>query len=123
MGLTAIELVRRGDGVAYFGAARSAGVETARALVAVRPSESPVDRRAIGELRAGLKARGFSEGWLLAAGPMSPEATAELKAGGAVTVYDGATLSALLLVHRLGVKRLLMPLDYLDIELWSELTD
>lgn len=123
MGLGAIDLVRRGEGVAYFGAARPAGVEIARALVAVRPGESPIDRRAIGELRAGLKVRGFGEGWLLAAGPMSPDATAELKAGGQVTVYDGAALSALLLVHRLGVKRLMMPLDYLDVELWSELTD
>src|SRR5262249_34093151 len=85
MGLSALELVRRGEGVAYVGAARAAGIETKRVLVSIRPGDAPIDRRAVGELRAGLKARGFTEGWLLAAGSLSSDGRSELKAGADIT--------------------------------------
>jgi hypothetical protein len=123
LGLQSVELVRRGDGVAYYGGQRQAGVGMVRTLVAMRPGEAEIGRYAVGELRAGLAARGFDEGLLLGGGRASPEALAELKAGGALTVHDGASLAALLVRHGLGVRRALLPVEYLDLELFGELTE
>jgi hypothetical protein len=122
LGLHSVELVRRGEGVAYYGGQRPAGVGGVRTLVAMRPGEGEIGRYAVGELRAGLTARGFDEGLLLAGGRASAEALAELK-GGAVTVHDGASLAALLIRHGLGVRRSLLPVEYLDLELFGELTE
>jgi Restriction endonuclease len=122
LGVTGLELVRRGEGVTYWGGTRPSGVATVRTLVAFRPGEGEVNRRAIGELRAGLAAKGYDEGLLFAAGRPNGEALAELKNGG-VTLYDGAALAQLLIKHGLGVRRVVMPVDYLDLELFTELTE
>ena len=94
LGITGLELLRRGEGVTYWGGTRTAGVGTVRTLVALRAGEGEVNRRAVGELRAGLAAKGYDEGLLFSAGRPNGEALAELKAGG-VTLYDGAALAAL----------------------------
>jgi hypothetical protein len=94
-----------------------------KTLVAVRPGEAEISRRAVGELRAGLAARGFDAGILLAAGRASGEALAELKAGTGVTVYDGQALAGLLAKHGVGLKRGLIPVEYLDLELFAELSE
>ena len=89
------------------GAARArAGVGTMRMLIALRPGEGEINRRAVGELRAGLAAKGYDEGLLLGAGRPNAEALTELKQGG-VTLYDGAALASLLVKHGLGVRRVL----------------
>jgi restriction endonuclease Mrr len=93
-----------------------------RTLVALRPGEVEISRRAVGELRAGLAAKGFDEGLLLAGGSPNAEALAELKNGG-VTLYDGAALAQLLLRHGLGVRRALVPVEYLDLDFFTELTE
>ncbi|HEX4457344.1 MAG TPA: winged helix-turn-helix domain-containing protein, partial [Polyangia bacterium] len=77
LGVNGVELIRRGEGVAYFGGTRTAGAGTVRTLVALRPSESEINRRAVGELRAGLAAKGFDEGLLFAGGNPNAEALAE----------------------------------------------
>jgi hypothetical protein len=122
LGITGLELVRRGEGVTYWGGARQSGVATLRTLVALRPGEAEISRRAVGELRAGLAARGYDEGILFAGGRPNAEALAELKAGG-VTLYDGAALAQLLIKHGLGVRRVALPVDYLDVDFFSELTE
>ncbi|MCU1280897.1 MAG: hypothetical protein JWM53_4443, partial [bacterium] len=122
LGITGLELLRRGEGVTYWGGARPRGVATTRVLVAFRPGEGEVNRRAVGELRAGLAAKGYDEGLLFAAGRPNGEALAELKQGG-VTLYDGAALAALLVRHGLGVKRVSMPIDYLDLDFFFELQE
>jgi hypothetical protein len=123
MGLPSLELVRRGDGVAYFGGARSIGAGAVRTLVAVRPGEAELNRRAVGELRAGLQARGYEEGVLFAGGRLSGEAQAELKAGAGVRVYDGAQVALLCARHGVGVRRALAPVDYLDLDFFAEITE
>ncbi len=122
LGIGAVELIRRGEGVAYFGGTRTAGAGTVRTLVALRPSESEINRRAVGELRAGLAAKGFDEGLLFAGGNPNAEALTELKQGG-VTLYDGNALAALLIEHGLGVRRVAIPVDYLDLDFFGELTE
>jgi len=109
--------------VSYWGGARAAGVTSMRTLVALRPGEGEINRRAVGELRAGLAAKGFDEGLLLAGGTPNAEALAELKNGAGVTLYDGAALAQLLLRNGLGVRRLSLPVDYLDADFFSELSD
>ena len=124
LGVINVELVRRGDGVAYYGGQKQAGVGQVRTLVAMRPGDVEISRRAVGELRAGLQAKGFDEGLLLAAGRASQEALAELKAGPAsVVAHDGQSLATLCIQKGLGVRRVQMPIDYLDLELFSELTE
>jgi hypothetical protein len=123
LGITGIELVRRGEGVAYYGGQRTSGMTTVKVLVAVRPGEAEISRRAVGELRAGLTAKGCDEGLLFAGGRPAQEALAELKAGPGVTAYDGASLAQLLVRHGLGVRRALVPVEYLDVEFLGELTE
>jgi hypothetical protein len=123
MGVERVELVRRAEGVAYYGGVRSTGVGQMKVLVAMRAGEQEINRRAVGELRAGLQIRGFDEGLLFAAGRPAADGTAELKNSPGVTAYDGQTLAGLLVKHGLGVRRLSLPVDYLDLELFHELTD
>jgi hypothetical protein len=123
LGVTGLELVRRGEGVTYWGGTRAAGVGTMRTLVAFRAGEGEISRRAVGELRAGLAAKGYDEGLLVAAGRPNGEALTELKQGGGVSLYDGAALAALVIKHGLGVRRASMPVDYLDVELFGELQE
>ncbi|MGZ3438824.1 MAG: restriction endonuclease, partial [Polyangia bacterium] len=122
LGITGLELLRRGEGVTYWGGTRPRGVAETRVLVAFRPGEGEVNRRAVGELRAGLAAKGYDEGLLFAAGRPNAEALAELKQGG-VTLYDGVALAGLLVRHGLGVKRVSMPIDYLDLDFFFELQE
>jgi hypothetical protein len=123
LGIAGLELVRRGDGVAYYGGQRTRGLGTVKVLVAIRPGEAEINRRAVGELRAGLAAKGCDEGLLFAGGRPAPEALAELKNGPGVTAYDGLALAQLLIQHGLGVRRTFVPVDYLDLDFLSELTE
>jgi restriction endonuclease Mrr len=126
LGVERPSLVRRGDGVCYFGGERSgalAGAQRSRVLIAARPGESEVGRRAIGELRAGLDAKGFDEGILITLGRLSAEGRAELAAGRAVTIFDGDTLPALLIERRLGVRVATAPVAYLDLDFFSEINE
>jgi hypothetical protein len=123
LGITGVELVRRGDGVAYYGGQKTLGVASVKTLIAMRPGEAEVGRRAVGELRAGLAARGYDEGLLLAGGRAAQDGLTELKAGTGVVVHDGQSLAGLCIQKGLGVRRVHLPIDYLDLELFSELTE
>ena len=123
LGITQVELVRRGDGVAYYGGQKQLGLASVKTLIAMRPGEQEIGRRAVGELRAGLQARGYDEGLLFAAGKAGQEGLTELKAGSGVVAHDGASLATLCVRHGLGVRRVQMPIDYLDLELFAELTE
>jgi hypothetical protein len=124
LGVQRLEPVKRGEGVAYLGGERTRGGRKVRVLVAVRPGEGELARRAVGELRAGLKARGFDEGLLLAAGRAGAEALAELAGGGGlVELHDGEALAALCARLGVGVVRRAVAVDTLDVELLAELAD
>ena len=123
LGLSTLELVRRGEGVAYFGGQRKIGLGGTRVLLALRPHEAEISRRAVGELRAGLEAKGFDAGILLAGGRAGEEGLRELQESRAVTVYDGAALAELCLQFGIGVKRAQMPVEYFDIDFFLELSE
>lgn len=123
LGLTDVELVKRGDGVAYFGGRKRLGIAAVKTLVSMRPGEQEISRRAVGELRAGLGARGFDEGLMLAGGRPSLDAIAELASGKGVVVHDAESIATLCIKHGLGVRRAQLPIDYLDLEFFSDLSD
>jgi hypothetical protein len=124
LGISSVELVKRGDGVAYFGGLRARGNRKSKVLVAIRPGEGELSRRAVGELRAGLKARNFDEGLLIAVARAGAEAQAELAAGaGPVELFDGDALIAASAKLGLGVVRRSMPIESLDVELLTELSE
>ena len=123
LGLQQVELVRRGDGVAYFGAQRPVGMASLKILIGIRSGDAEISARAIAELKAGMQVRGYDEGILLCAGRPSPEASAEVKSVGGLQIHDGLSVAQLLQKHGLGVRRLLLPVDYLDLELLHELSE
>lgn len=123
MGVVSPELIKRGEGVAYFGGTQIRGSRQIRLLIAVRPGENEIPREAIGELRAGIRMRGFDEGLLLASARLSAAAMTEASAMPGIDVYDHDALTELLIRHQVGVRRMLLPIEYLDSELFTELTE
>jgi hypothetical protein len=123
LGVESLELVRRGEGVAYFGGTRMIGAARQRTLVAFRPGEAEINRRAVGELRAGLTAKGFDQGILFSPARLAEDGATELKAGAHVFVYDGAALAAVCAEHGIGLRRLYLPVDYLDLDFFAELNE
>lgn len=123
MGIVSPELLKRGEGVAYFGGSISRGSRQLRLLCAIRPGEAEIPREAIGELRAGVRMRGFDEGLLLASARLSSAALAEVNALPGIDVYDHDALTELLVKNQIGVRRMLLPIEYLDTELFTELTE
>ncbi|HNN94071.1 MAG TPA: HTH domain-containing protein [Pseudomonadota bacterium] len=123
LGIVSPELLKRGEGVAYFGGSISRGSRQLRLLCAIRPGEAEIPREAIGELRAGVRMRGFDEGLLLASARLSSAALAEVNALPGIDVYDHDALTELLVKNQIGVRRMLLPIEYLDTELFTELTE
>lgn len=123
MGIVSAELIKRGEGVAYFGGSISRGSRQLRLLCAIRPGEAEIPREAIGELRAGVRMRGFDEGLLLASARLSSAALSEVNAMPGIDVYDHDALTELLIRNQIGVRRMLLPIEYLDTELFNELTE
>ena len=123
LGVERPTLVKRGDGVAYFGGERQNGAVRSRVLIGVRTGEADLGRRAVGELRAGLDARGFDEGLLLGLGRLGAEGKEELRAGRAVTVYDGDSLPTLLVNRRLGVRISHATVAHLDLDFFTEINE
>lgn len=121
MGIADAEPIKRGDGVAYYGGTRMvAGGQRRKVLIALRPGEGEFGRRAVTELLTGLKARGFDDGLLLAAGPTAADASPDRNAG-PLEIYDGEGLVELCTKHDLGILRRAVVVDLLDVELLGEL--
>ena len=123
LGVERPTLVKRGEGVSYYGGERSLGAFRSRVLIGVRTGEAELQRRAVGELRAGLDARGFDEGFLFALGRLSGDAREELRSGRAVTVYDGDSIAAFLVDRKLGVRVQHAPVPYVDVDFFAELSE
>lgn len=123
LGMLGAELIKRGEGVAYYAGQTQRGARTQKVLVAVRPGEAELTREAVGELRAGVRLRNFDEGLLLCAGRASAAALTEASALPALDVYDQDALTDLLIRNQLGVRRMHLPIDYLDAELLGELSE
>ena len=74
--------VKRVEGTIYLEALRGRGARPSRCLIALRSGNGAAGRRAIGELRAGIRARNQDEGVLLLAGRLAEDAIAEWKQPG-----------------------------------------
>jgi len=123
IGMVGAELIKRGEGVAYYGGPCNRGSRTLKVLCAIRPGDAEIGREAVGELRAGVRLRGYDEGLVLCAARLSSAALVEANAVPGIEVYDQDALTDLLIRHQLGVRRMQIPLDYVDTELFNELLD
>lgn len=101
-GWSDIQWIKRVENSSYALATEPGAVE--QSMISVRSGPSEVDRRGVGELRAGLHAKGISSGLLLSPCEMSEEAEEELaKDGTPLRIICGSNLAAELLAREVGV--------------------
>ncbi len=93
-------------------------------LVGVRSGNQPVDRRGVGELRAGVMAKNLIAGLLLAPQPLSEVARHELaRSGRSVEVLAGDNFVSALAQCGIGVKSRAVPALYFDDGFFDEIDD
>lgn len=91
-------------------------------LVGVRAGSDAVDRRGVGELRAGVAYKNLDSGLLLAPQDLSEAARKELSRGGrSVAALVGDAFVAALMRCGIGVLAKSVPVSYLDDGLFAEL--
>jgi hypothetical protein len=123
-GLGPTTFVKRVEGTIYVEALRGRGSRPSKCLVALRPGPSAVGRRAIGELRAGIRARGQDEGLLLLAGRLADDAIAEWKQPGVpLEIADGAAMAETCTRHGVGVVSAVVNVDFVDADFFAELAE
>lgn len=116
--------VKRVEGVVYLEALRGRGSRPSRCLIGLRAGGGAAGRRAIGELRAGIRARNQEEGLLMLAGRLAEDAIAEWKqAGVPVEIADGAALAETCIRHGVGVITATVSADFVDADFFSELAE
>lgn len=116
--------VKRVEGTIYLEALRGRGSRPSRCLVGLRPGGSTAGRRALGELRAGIRARNQDEGLLILAGRLADDAVAEWRQAGApVEVVDGAAMAETCVRHGIGVINTMVSVDFVDADFFGELSE
>ena len=116
--------VKRVEGTIYVEALRGRGSRPSRSLVGLRPGGTSAGRRAIGELRAGIRARNQDEGVLLLAGRLAEDAIAEWKqAGPPVEIADGQAMAETCIRHGVGVINTMVSVDFVDADFFAELAE
>jgi len=116
--------VKRVEGTIYLEALRGRGARPSRCLIALRPGNTTAGRRAIGELRAGIRARNQDEGVLLLASRLGDDAIAEWKQPGApVEVADGAARAETCIRQGVGVISAVVSVDFVDADFFAELQE
>jgi hypothetical protein len=116
--------VKRVEGTVYVEALRGRGTRPSRCLVALRPGGTSAGRRSIGELRAGVRARGQEEGVLLLAGRLAEDAISEWKqAGCPVEIADGPALAETCVRHGVGVITAPVSVELVDADFFAELVE
>ena len=116
--------VKRVEGTIYLEALRGRGARPSRCLVALRSGNAAAGRRAIGELRAGIRARSQDEGVLLLAGRLAEDAIAEWKQPGPpLEVADGAAMAETCIRHGVGVINTMVSVDFVDADFFAELQE
>ncbi len=108
-------------GKSAYAQATAAGTDEV-SLVGVRCGPKPVDRRGIGELRAGVRAKSLGDGLLLSPVELSAEASDELdKDGSPLKLLVGAEFVANLAAVGVGVIAQAAPVLYLDPQFLAEM--
>lgn len=116
--------VKRVEGTIYVEALRGRGSRPSRCLVGLRAGGTSAGRRAIGELRAGIRARNQDEGLLLLAGRLADDAIAEWKQPGApLEIADGQAVVDTCLRHGIGVINSMVSVDFVDADFFAELAE
>ena len=116
--------VKRVEGTIYVEALRGRGFRPSRCLIALRPGVSAAGRRALGELRAGVRARNQDEGLLLLAGRLADDAINEWKQSGQpIEIVDGPALAETCLRHGIGVVSASVAVDLVDADFFAELSE
>jgi len=116
--------VKRVEGTIYVEALRGRGSRPSKCLIALRAGGSVAGRRAIGELRAGIRARNHDEGVLMLAGRLGDDAIAEWKqAGPPLEIADGSALAETCVRHGVGVVSASVSVDFVDADFFAELTE
>ncbi len=116
--------VKRVEGTVYLEALRGRGWKPSKCLVALRWGATPAGRRAVGELRAGVRARNADEGVLLLAGRLAEEAIREWKQPGPpIEVVDGPAMAEACARHGVGVINTQVSVDFVDADFFAELSE
>jgi hypothetical protein len=116
--------VKRVEGTIYVEAFRGRGFRPSKCLIALRPGITAAGRRALGELRAGIRARSQDEGVLLLAGRLADDAIAEWKQPGQpIEVIDGPAMAETCVRHGIGVISANVAVDLIDADFFAELSE
>ena len=116
--------VKRVEGTIYVEALRGRGFRPSKCLVALRPGVTAAGRRALGELRAGIRARNQDEGLLLLAGRLADDAISEWKQPGQpIEVVDGPAMAETCVRHGIGVVSAAVAVDLIDADFFAELSE
>jgi restriction endonuclease Mrr len=116
--------VEGGMATIYLEALRGRGSRPSRCLIGLRPGGQAAGRRAIGELRAGMKARNQDEGILMLAGRLGDDAIAEWRqAGPPVEVIDGAAMADTCIRHGVGIVNATVSVDFVDADFFAEISE
>jgi hypothetical protein len=116
--------VKRVEGTIYLEALRGRGSRPSRCLIGLRPGNVAAGRRAIGELRAGIRARGQDEGVLMLAGRLAEDAISEWRQPGPpIEVVDGAAMADTCVRHGVGVVNATVSVDFVDADFFAEIAE
>jgi hypothetical protein len=116
--------VKRVEGTVYVEALRGRGTRPSKTLIALRSGGGTAGRRAIGELRAGIRMRNQDEGLLMLAGRLGDDAIAEWKQDGRpIEIADGHAMAETCVRHGLGVLNAQVSVDFVDADFFAELAE
>src|SRR5262249_55324512 len=123
LGFGGLETVKRTTEALYVAASRPRAGAEARTLVSIRAGAEQ-GRRAVGELRGGVGAKGLSDGLLVSAGRLLREASAEAgTAGPPVELWDADHVAGQMIKLGIGLVRTMMPIEYLDADFFADLSE
>jgi hypothetical protein len=116
--------VKRVESTIYLEALRGRGFRPSRCLIALRPGTAAAGRRAMGELRAGIRARNQDEGVLMLSGRLADDAVAEWKQSGApVDVVDGPAMAETCVRHGIGAISATVNVEFVDADFFAEISE
>ena len=127
--------VKRVDGTIYVEALRGRGSRSSRCLVAFKFGSGSAGRRAIGELREGIRARGQDEGLLMLAGRVADDGIAEWKKASdgrgqtdpkpapPIEIADGAAMAETCIRHGVGVINTMVSVDFVDADFFADIAE
>jgi hypothetical protein len=116
--------VKRVESTIYVEALRGRGPRSSRCLVGFKFGGASGGRRAIGELRAGIRARRQDEGLLMLAGRLGEDAVAEWKQPGEpIEIADGPAMAETCIRHGVGVINTMVSVDFVDADFFADIAE